>query len=143
MTYDDSRYFNGTQESTFEVESEAPEAAGRNMMLNFGGTMDRLDPSASFPGLGELPSNGMEPAVEQNLTGTFTGDLNSTAYEVGDDHNHLLQEMLQQHSQTQQAQLSDANSQVYCIPDKFCWKGLDIHAYASWISVGTWKVCTL
>ncbi|XP_024375414.1 transcription factor EAT1 isoform X2 [Physcomitrium patens] len=122
MTYDDSRYFNGTQESTFEVESEAPEAAGRNMMLNFGGTMDRLDPSASFPGLGELPSNGMEPAVEQNLTGTFTGDLNSTAYEVGDDHNHLLQEMLQQHSQTQQAQLSDANSQVPATASHGAWE---------------------
>lgn len=70
------------------------------MMLNFGGV---LDPSASFPGLGELPSNGMEPGVEQNLTGTFTGDLNSTAYEVEDqDHSRLLQEMLQQHPQPSQ-----------------------------------------
>uniref|UniRef100_A0A7I4E7V0 BHLH domain-containing protein n=1 Tax=Physcomitrium patens TaxID=3218 RepID=A0A7I4E7V0_PHYPA len=122
MTYDDSRYFNGNQESTFDVENEAPETAGRNMMLNFGGAMDRLDPSASFPGLGELPSNGMEPAVEQNLTGTFTGDLNSTAYEVGDDHSHLLQEMLQQHPQSQQAQSTDAHSQAPATASHGSWE---------------------
>ena len=116
MAYDESRYsFNGTQEY-FGGNGEVNPEASRNMMLNFGGVMDRLDPSASFPGLGELPSNGMEPAVEQNLTGTFTGDLNSTAYEVGiQDHSQLLQEMLQQHPPPQPHRLPDStHSQVNC-----------------------------
>lgn len=122
MAYDDSRYnFSGTEDSSFSRSNEVAvsEAAGRTMMLNFGGVMDRLDPSASFPGLGELPSHGMEPAVEQNLTGTFTGDLNSTAYEVNvedQDHSRLLQEMLQQHPAPQPAaaaaRLPDTHSQV-------------------------------
>lgn len=48
----------------FEVESEVFEVVGCNMMLNFGGIMDRLDLLVSFFGLGELLLNGMELVVE-------------------------------------------------------------------------------
>lgn len=108
MGYDESGYF-GLSEA-FGLEPDGNDNANKmttagSLLSNFTGTMDRLDPSASFPGLGELPSNGIESGVENNLmSGTFTGDLNSTTYEVGEDHSHLLQEMLHQQSQPESGQ---------------------------------------
>ena len=132
MAYDESRYsFNATQES-FGGTGEVNPEAGRNVMLSFGQVLDRLDPSASFPGLGELPSNGMDPAVEQNLTDTFTGDLNSTAYEVQDqDHSELLQEMLQQHPPPQPPRLLQNTqcSQVNCTPACYLSKPPENHEF--------------
>lgn len=120
-TYDhDSAYYASCQDA-FGMDAHAGEShhdvAGRNIAtsLNFMGNLDRLDPSASFPGLGELPSSGLESAVENNLAGTFTGDLNSTVYEVhGEDQSQLLQEMLQQQSAQSHSAQSEVNSQV-CI----------------------------
>lgn len=118
MTFDDSGYFGSGQENfCMDTDQAGPghdvddgQPGSRNvttssLMANFtASSQDRLDPSAGFPGLGELPSGGMESAVENNLTGTFTGDLNASAYDVGEDHSQLLQDMLQQQSQTQSGQ---------------------------------------
>ena len=121
-TYDHDSAYYGSCQDAFGMDAHAGEShhdvAGRNITtsLNIGsfmGNLDRLDPSASFPGLGELPSSGLESAVENNLAGTFTGDLNSTVYEVhGEDQSQLLQEMLQQQSAQSHSAQSEVNSQV-------------------------------
>lgn len=102
MSFDDAGgYFqennnnNNNNNSNFE---EADQQGGRNSS-----SFASLDPSAGFPGLGELPSGGMQESagVENNLSGTFTGDLNASSYDhvvTGEDHTQLLHDMLQQQS---------------------------------------------
>ncbi|KAG0603882.1 hypothetical protein M758_10G127700 [Ceratodon purpureus] len=119
MTFSDTGYFGGQEGFTMDTDTGHDGQPGRNMqttsslMANFpASNLDRvLDPSAGFPGLGELPSGGIDSTVENNLTGTFTGDLNASAYDVADDHSQLLQEMLQQQSQSQSGQCTQTPPQ--------------------------------
>lgn len=110
MTYNDTGYFGGQESFTMDTDTNLDSQPGRNMqtislMANFTATnLDRLDPSAAFPGLEELPSGGIDPSVENSLSGTFTGDLNASAFDMPDDHSQLLQDMLQQQSQIQSTQ---------------------------------------